>query len=60
MSGSLWVPGFVDYIKANKPVKVPDKIYLSLGRKEAITRNPVLKTVQANTEVIYDFFQKMV
>ena len=43
MSGSLWFPGFKEYI--------------FLGDKEAKTRNPVLKTVQENTETIRAFYQ---
>lgn len=58
MSGSLWFPGFVDYIKVSKIERIPDKMYLSLGNKEATTKNQILKTVQTNTEVIYDFYQE--
>lgn len=31
-------------------------MYFSLGDKESKTRNPVLKSVQQNTEEIYDFY----
>lgn len=58
MSGSLWFPGFVDYAKSNRMERIPDKMYLSLGSKEAITRNPVLKTVQANTETLFEFYRQ--
>ena len=57
MSGSLWFPGFKEYIFSHEPKKPPDCIYFSLGDKEAKTRNPVLKTVQENTETIRAFYQ---
>ena len=57
MSGSLWFPGFKEYIFSHEPKSQPDCIYFSLGDKEAKTRNPVLKTVQENTEEIQAFYQ---
>ena len=57
MSGSLWFPGFKEYIFTHEPKRRPDCIYFSLGDKEAKTRNPVLKTVQENTEEIRAFYQ---
>ena len=57
MSGSLWFPGFKEYIFSHEPKRWPDCIYFSLGDKEAKTRNPVLKTVQENTEEIQAFYQ---
>ena len=57
MSGSLWFPGFKVYIFSHEPKRQPDCVYFSLGDKEAKTRNPVLKTVQENTEEIQTFYQ---
>ena len=57
MSGSLWFPGFKEYIFSHEPKRWPDCIYFSLGDREAKTRNPVLKTVQENTEEIQTFYQ---
>ena len=59
MSGSLWFPGFKEYIFSHEPKSRPDCIYFSLGDKEAKTRNPLLKTVQENTEAIRNFYQGM-
>ena len=42
-SPSMWFPGFVDYMKNNKPIN--DTVYLSLGKTEEKTRNPVMATV---------------
>lgn len=57
MSGSLWFPGFKEYVFSHEPKRRPDCIYFFLGDKEAKTRNPVLKTVQENTEEIQTFYQ---
>ena len=57
MSGSLWFPGFKEYIFSHEPKSRPDCIYFSLGDKEAKTRNPILKTVQENTEEIRAFYK---
>lgn len=57
MSGSLWFPGFKEYIFFHESKRRPDCIYFSLGYKEAKTRNPALKTVQKNTEEILAFYQ---
>lgn len=42
---------------SHEPKRRPDCIYFSLGDKEVKTRNPVLKTVQENTEEIQAFYQ---
>ena len=57
MSGSLWFPGFKEYVFSHEPKRWPDCIYFSLGDREAKTRNSVLKTVQENTEAIHAFYQ---
>ena len=56
MSGSLWFPGFKEYICSHEPKRRSDCIYFSLGDREAKTRNPVLKTVQEDTEAIHAHF----
>ena len=56
MSGSLWFPGFKEYICSHEPKRRPDRVYFSLGDREAKTRNSVLKTVQENTEAIHAHF----
>ena len=52
VSPSLWFPDFVPFAKNTPFVRNPDCIYLSLGDKEAKTRNPLLQSVQKNTEDI--------
>ena len=52
MSGSFWFPDFKEYVLENKMCRKPDRLYISLGDKEERTRQPLLKTVQHNTESI--------
>ena len=59
MSGSLWYPGFTEYIRGNDMKRTPDRIYLSLGDKEARTRQPLMKTVQENTEKIASYYESL-
>ena len=58
MSGSLWFPGFKEYVLSHDLQKRPEKLYLSLGDREAKTRNPYLKTVQDNTEQIVSHYKQ--
>ena len=59
MSGSLWFSDFIEYCKRNEYKRLPDKIYFSLGDKEANTRNPVLKTVQDKTIELSEYFKNL-
>lgn len=59
MSGSLWFPEFKEYVLSHDLRKHPEKLYLSLGDREAKTRNPYLKTVQDNTEQIVSHYEQM-
>lgn len=56
-SGSLWFPGFDEYVYSHEMVKSPSRLYFSLGDRECKTRNPYLRTVQEKTENIFKFFQ---
>ncbi len=55
-SGSMWFPGFADFVETNEPLRMPEKLYLSLGDREARTRNQVLSTVEDITRAIHDSF----
>ena len=57
MSGSLWFPDFVEYVEQHEMKRVPKKFYISLGDREAKTRNKILQTVQENTEKIVAYYQ---
>ena len=55
VSGSLWYPGFTDYIRDNAPKagcgekSGPEKAYFSLGDRESHTRHPLMSRVDACT-----------
>ena len=56
-SGSLWYPGIMDFIKENDLPHKPDMVYLSLGDKEALTKNQILSAVEKNTVEICRHFK---
>ena len=59
ISGSLWFPDFKEYVFNHSMKKIHDRIYLSLGDAEAKTKNPILETVQNNTEKIFEHYKKL-
>ena len=54
---SLWFPGFREFVFSREPLRRPDRLYFSVGDKESKTRNPVLQTVQENTEALCGFYR---
>ena len=55
-SGSLWFPGFSGFASGHEFASAPSKIYLSLGDREAKTKNPVMATVEDNTRALTDLY----
>ena len=51
VSGSLWFTGFEDYLKKHLPIT--NRVYLSLGDKEYISKNKLMSTVKDKTENVY-------
>lgn len=58
ISGSLWFPGFKEYVFTHEMPMRPACLYLSLGNQERKTRNPYLKIVQECTEEIAAFYKQ--
>ncbi len=58
VSGSLWFPGFKDYVFSHEMKVKPNKLYFSLGDAESKTRNQYLSTVRENTEAIECFYRE--
>ena len=58
-SGSLWFPGFEEYVRSHEFLKKPDCIYLSLGDTEAKAKNKVLATVQDKTESLFELYKSL-
>ncbi len=59
MSGSLWFPQFEEYCRTHEFARRPSRVYVSLGDKEARTRNKLLQTVQVRTEAIVAHFREL-
>ncbi len=53
VSGSLWFDGFLDYALKGAKRPAPGKLYLSLGDREAVTKNARLAAVARCTEQFY-------
>ena len=56
-SGSLWFPGFYEFASEHEFASAPSKIYLSLGDREAKTKNPVMATVEDKTRGIAERYK---
>ena len=59
MSGSLWFPDFREYAEQHELARTPERVYLSLGNKEAKTPNRMLRRVQENTEALAGHFRSL-
>lgn len=57
VSGSLWYPGIIDFIKSSEMKGKVDAVYLSLGDKESNVRNVSMQCVEGNTEEIERIFR---
>lgn len=55
-SGSFWFPEFVDYVKEHELRRVPERMYFSLGDREAHTKNPYLSSVEERTKTLYEYY----
>ena len=58
MSGSLWFPGFKEFAESHDMKKKPGRIYLSLGDKEARTRQPLMQKVEENTKTLAEYYRR--
>jgi hypothetical protein len=56
-SGSMWFPGFKEYTATHVFCKKPDRVYFSLGDKEAKTKNPMLRTVEDRTREMVESYR---
>lgn len=56
-SGSMWYPGFVEYVNS-QPTLTGKHIYISLGGKESRTTDRLMATVADRTKEIYELLKK--
>ena len=52
VSGSLWFPGIVEYLTEHEMSPGVCRVYLSVGSREARTRNPLMRPVRQNAEAV--------
>lgn len=57
ISGSLWYPNFISFATSHKFLQKPQCFYLSLGDKEARTRNILMQQVLENTKTYFDYLK---
>ena len=57
-SGSLWYPGFVDFVKNNDFCKLPTRLYMSLGDKESRVKNPIFASVEDKTKEVLKCYKQ--
>ena len=55
-SASLWYPNFKEYIVSSNLKQ--GKFYISLGDKEALTKNKLMQPVQQVTQWLYDYLKE--
>ena len=53
-SGSLWYPGFTDFIRDNAPTGHICKVCISLGDRESHTRHPLMSQVDTCTAAVVE------
>lgn len=58
VSGSLWFPGWIEYLERAVFAAAPDYVYLSLGDRESHSRNPLLSTAGQAMEQTLSLLQK--
>lgn len=51
-SGSMWYPGWMEYVQEHRLSPGVTAVYLSVGDKESTSRNAVLQTVGARTQAV--------
>ena len=56
VSPSVWYPDFYEYVQKNQIMT--EKVYLSLGKKEEKTRNPVMSTVGKAIKDIFELLSQ--
>lgn len=58
ISGSLWFPGFMEFVFSHEVKGQPECLFFSLGDKECRTKNPYLRTVQESTEKLEKYYRQ--
>lgn len=59
MSGSLWYDGFLGFMEQNSPMRLPEKVYFSLGDRESKIKNRRFAAVEECTVKAYNLMQSL-
>ncbi|MBR5981008.1 MAG: alpha/beta hydrolase, partial [Firmicutes bacterium] len=51
-SGSMWYPGWLEYVREHAFARPVEGVYLSVGEQESTSRNAVLQTVGERTRAV--------
>ena len=54
VSGSLWYPLFIEFVKNNEVLHGISTFYMSLGDKEKKTSNKIMSEVETNSLIIFE------
>ena len=54
VSGSLWYPLFIEFVKNNEVLHGISTFYMSLGDKEKKTSNKIMSQVETNSLIIFE------
>lgn len=54
VSGSLWYPLFIEFVKNNEVLQGISTFYMSLGDKEKKTSNKIMSEVETNSLIIFE------
>ena len=57
MSGSMWFDNFLEYARAQRPVRLPELVYLSVGSGEKKSRNKRMAAVEKCTREMANYFE---
>ena len=54
VSGSLWYPLFIEFVKNNEVLQGISTFYMSLGDKEKKTSNKIMSQVETNSLIVFE------
>ena len=57
-SGSFWYPGFLDYAETHMLKRRPERVWFSVGDREAGTRHEILRSVEENTRALHARYER--
>lgn len=59
VSGSLWYPGFTDFVSESGFIRRPDAVYVSVGDRECKVRNPLMASTEDCARLVAGLYSDM-